>query len=381
MTSITDAINNVQAASQPNAGAATGGINSDMSNSDAAAPPVPTPAPTGNSGASVGVVSAANGYGVNLGDIAAPAGSTTGGATSQISYASTPSMGVINNVTPGSYNPSTYTAGQANTTDVNVTPDQLVENRVAGIIDKDSPLMQRARAQGLMQAGERGLINSSLGVQAAQTSVLDSATPIAAADASTYAAAARQNASEQNTSARFNTGQTNDASQYNSTATNQAGQFNADQGLKAQLANQDAQTKQVLTQYDTAFKTSLANADAGNKVLLTNLDNQAKIAMTNLEGKWKTQIQGTASASDAYRQMIQNITNVVTDANMDGAAKQAAIDQQSAMFDNYMKLQNQVSGLNLSGLLTFSNGGASTAPAAAPAPADTGAGYTNAYGY
>jgi hypothetical protein len=335
-----------------------------------AATPAPSPAPapaTGNSDASHAVVTAANGYGVNVADVATPGGSVgtaPGGGT--VSQATNPVMGVINNVQSGTYTPGQAGNTQASTSDVNVSPDQLVENRVSGIIDANSPLMQRAAAQGQMGAASRGLANSSLAVGAAQTAVLDAATPIASADASTLAAAARQNASEVNTTSRFNAGQENTTSQFNTTAENQASQFGLDESLKAQLANQDADTKAVLASYDGALKTAMANADAANKQVLMNLDNQAKIAMTNLDGKWKVQIQSTASASDAYRQMTQNISAIVTDKDMDGASKQAAIDHQAHMFDGYMTLQNQVSGLNLSGMLSFSTSSGMASPMLGP---------------
>lgn len=61
--------------------------------------------------------------------------------------------------------------------------DAGVASRVAQITSEDSPLMEQARAQGLQQANARGLLNSSIGISAAQDSALKTALPIAQQEA------------------------------------------------------------------------------------------------------------------------------------------------------------------------------------------------------
>ncbi|GAA0586759.1 hypothetical protein ACFQH5_20190 [Halomonas salifodinae] len=51
------------------------------------------------------------------------------------------------------------------------------------ILERDSPLMQRAATQGKQYANRRGLLNSSMGAQASQSAMIDAATPIAQQDA------------------------------------------------------------------------------------------------------------------------------------------------------------------------------------------------------
>jgi len=62
-------------------------------------------------------------------------------------------------------------------------PGASVSNRVRGLLQQNSPLMQQARTQGLQTANRRGLLNSSMGVQAAQQAVTDVALPIASQEA------------------------------------------------------------------------------------------------------------------------------------------------------------------------------------------------------
>lgn len=95
-------------------------------------------------------------------------------------------------------------ASQATTTNWNVNPNQTVQGQVKGIIDADSPLMQQASTKAMQQTNARGLLNTSLGVQAGQAALYDAAMPMAQQDAGTYADAARTNAGEANTTSRFN---------------------------------------------------------------------------------------------------------------------------------------------------------------------------------
>ena len=57
-----------------------------------------------------------------------------------------------------------------------------VADRVAAITAGNSELMKLARTQGIQSANRRGLGNSTMGIEAAQTSALGAAVPIAQAD-------------------------------------------------------------------------------------------------------------------------------------------------------------------------------------------------------
>lgn len=68
-----------------------------------------------------------------------------------------------------------------------IAPEQVndsVADKVKSITEKDSPLMQMARTEGLQIANGRGLLNSSMAAGAAQDAMLRYATPIASQDAS-----------------------------------------------------------------------------------------------------------------------------------------------------------------------------------------------------
>lgn len=57
--------------------------------------------------------------------------------------------------------------------------DDNVAKGVEGVVAGNSPLMQQAETRGKQFANRRGLLNSTMGGQAAQAAVLDTALPIA----------------------------------------------------------------------------------------------------------------------------------------------------------------------------------------------------------
>lgn len=62
-------------------------------------------------------------------------------------------------------------------------PDDDVEKILTGIMQKQSPLMKQARTQGMQQAQQAGLGNSTMGIQASQAAAYNAALPIASQQA------------------------------------------------------------------------------------------------------------------------------------------------------------------------------------------------------
>lgn len=62
-----------------------------------------------------------------------------------------------------------------------------VQGQVESIIAKDSPLMQLHGTRAKQAANSRGLLNSSMAVQAGEAAVIDAAMPMASQDAATFA--------------------------------------------------------------------------------------------------------------------------------------------------------------------------------------------------
>ena len=275
---------------------------------------------------------------------------------------------------------STYQAAQLGTpTQWNVTPEQTVEGRINNILNSDSPIVQMARTRAKEAANERGLLNSSMAVEAGEAAAYGAAVPIATADAATAAKAAGYNADQSNQFDVRNVDATNQASQFNAGAKNtltgqklasdtalEQSRISADTQLKT--ANISAQTQRTIAELEAQTRTDLGYLDAQTKTNLAQLDSGTRTTLATIEANYKGLMQSNASASDLYRQVTQNITNISLSKDMDGPAKQTAVNNQIQLLQNGMSINGAISNLNLGDLLNFSVN-ATPAATAAPTPA------------
>lgn len=255
-----------------------------------------------------------------------------------------PGSSLINPTTPAgtaTTTNATATGFQGAQTQVN-QPTDTVQGQITGIIDANSPLMQQAARRANEAANARGLLNSSIAVGAGQEAVMDRALPIATQDANTY------------TNTRLaNQNSTNAGLQFSAAAENQASQTNATLGTDTSQKNAAAANNLQLTNMDQAFKTAIANTDAQNKVVLQQLGDQTKVGLANIEADYKTLMQTSSSAADMYRQTLDSIGKVVSDTNMNAAAKATAINGYMGWLKTSMNLVASINGVDLGDLLTF----------------------------
>ena len=108
-----------------------------------------------------------------------------------------------------------------------VSSDATVAGQMDKILSSNSPLLQRAKTRAAQAANSRGLLNSSMGVQAGEEAVLTTAMPMAQQDASTYANQGLVNQGAQN---QFSTA----ANKYNTDSAMSQQQF----GQNFQLSDQ-----------------------------------------------------------------------------------------------------------------------------------------------
>lgn len=238
-------------------------------------------------------------------------------ATPTVSQFTPISTGAADQITPTTVDQSKLTTPVATT----------VQDQLTGILNKGGALMQQAATTGNQQAASRGLLNSSMGIQASQAAVLGQAVPIASADASAKNQMAVTNANTLNQNLQSNANILNTAEQANSAANNQFTQFNA------QNANAAAQW----------------NAAQKNEALLKTLDINSREQLANIEADYKQIMQTSASAGTLYEQAMKNITDIQT--NKDVADKQTAINSQLAWLRSGMQMYQNMSGI--SGLITF----------------------------
>jgi len=179
-----------------------------------------------------------------------------------------------------------------------------VSGQVDSILAKDGPLMERARAIAREQANSKGLINSSMAVQAGQQAMIDSAMPMASQDAQAY-----------NNADSENMGAVNNASQFNAGSKNQFGLQKGEQAFTAgqNELNQKFQQGMQATQIDAQSK---AQAQAHAQTL-EQMGYQNKLATANVPANF---------AASTAASTMDRVNAIMADPNLDAAAKKAAVD-------------------------------------------------------
>lgn len=304
---------------------------------------------------------------------------------------------------------------EATATTRTVQANETIQGQLQGIIDSNSPLITRARARAKDEANARGLVNSTMAVQAGEAAAYDVALPIAQFDAGVYGQAARDNqsaltqvsmfnAGEKNKTEQFNVGETNKAAAFTADAKNTSERFtadakntssmfnagetnkvnisntqeinrvsianseqaNANARQNAQLitstniANADAINKQQMQVYQSSVEMAIQNADAANKATLVKLDGVVKTGLAQIEAQYKNEMQASASASAMYQSAMQQATAIMTNPDIPGDKKGVYIDNILAMagagMDTAGALTNMDLGRYLDGLTIYGSG-------------------------
>jgi hypothetical protein len=239
---------------------------------------------------------------------AVPVDPNAGTTTAATGLINTPvAMGAASLQTPG--------GTQTTPANWNVQPNQTVASQVKGIIDDNSPLMQQAQTRALQQANSRGLMNSSLAVGAGQDAVIAAATPIATADAATYARAGETNAGYQQQAGLANQNASNQVSAQNSQLATSTSMGNAAEANK-------------INQIDAQQKGDLARIAASGEVQqkLAAFSASAAKDLANIEAQYKGLTQASSSAASVMTTTTAAIARIMEDTSLDAAGKQKAID-------------------------------------------------------
>lgn len=253
---------------------------------------------------------------------------------------------------PAAATPVQATADQAKAQQVTVDPaTQTVQGQLAGILASGNPLLVQAQTRAKQDANARGLLNSTMAVSAGEDALYKTALPIASQDASTYGTAALKNADLGQETELTNMTARNRANELNTTEANTTSRFNVDQSNQVATKNAELQQQAILQKRDN-----------DNKVLLQSMDAQTRVDLVNIEANYRTLMQASDSASSLYQQTLRNISDITANANMNAAAKNAAIAQQKALLSNGMNLIGAMNNLDVAALLDFSDLGGSPVP-------------------
>lgn len=188
------------------------------------------------------------------------------------------------------------------TSDNYLTDGAFVESRVNNMLSDDSLTMQRAKAQGLADAGTRGLQNTSMGATIGQAVMADKAIQIATPDAQTQAAAdmTRQNAS-------YKSVQNQQDARNQGSLADQAGQINS--ALSAQTAAQgwDSTKQKAAVQSDLEkYRADIAGAQASQEAQYAKDARDQQGLLEGAATQQKAAISGELSRMDSISN--QNLT-------------------------------------------------------------------------
>lgn len=302
-----------------------------------------------------------------------------------------------------------------------------VAGRVDSIIKSDSPLMQTARTRAAQQANAKGLRNSSMAVQAGQQAVIETATPIASADASLFQQQQLKNQDARNSTNQFNSnarttvglsgleaGQKADefgrslmeqARQFDTQTAQQGGQFDKNLALQQeQLAAQREQFAQQLgldvkqldlqrdqlTQQQQQFLGELdlkgrqleesarqSDAQLANQRTIAQMDADNRLKLAEVEAGFKMDIAGNENIANAWGTMMQNINAIQNNPDMDAEAKRINIENQIASFQSFTNFWKKSTGgsVDVGDLLNFgvdSGPGGTTLPPVSDAEQERG---------
>lgn len=215
---------------------------------------------------------------------------STGGSTSFGSFPNTPNL-------------TTYVPVLGT-----VNPEATVQGQLNQILDPNSPLMRRAKADALSNMASRGLLNSSLTDTAVVSAMIDRGLPIAQADAQTYFTQNLKNQDYQNQAALAN----------------------------ANWVNEFAKNAFV-TKLDFWKQSNILGLQHKNNLEAMQYENKLKSDLLSLEYGLKNDLQQAQLDSDlqskylsAYNDFLNQLNAILVDPNTNGAAKKA-------MVNNYIK--------------------------------------------
>lgn len=167
---------------------------------------------------------------------------------------------------------------------------ETVQGQVSNVINKNSDVMKLASTRAKQGMAGRGLLNSSIAVQAGQAAVLDAALPIAQQDAATYTRNKEANQNAGNQALQFTAGSQNQGALQQLTGNQNLESIGA-QGEQQRL-NIGAQTagESQLIKERGEIDIALQTADAATKERLLNRQAEIDTNLQQLRGTQESQL-------------------------------------------------------------------------------------------
>jgi hypothetical protein len=177
------------------------------------------------------------------------------------------------------------------------TKDALVEDRMTGLMSKDSDYRKLAETSGLQYANSRGLLNSTMGAEAGYSAGLKSMLPIASQDAQTVTTSGLTNQAAENNARQFNASTFNQRDLSNAGFVNDAGKFNSGNQVQLSMSNNAME--------NDAGKFNASEANTTER-LGTELASREKVSANQLAGQMAQSSAQIASSERMANAQIQS---------------------------------------------------------------------------
>lgn len=203
--------------------------------------------------------------------------------------------------------------------------DDSVVNSLMRLMSADSPLMRQAQTSGLQSANRRGLLNSSMAVQAAQGAAYNAAVPIASQEA---AQAAKENLANLNASTQVNLAKLDTSTRLQLQQMSDSGQYSR---LQATIGSTERQQ-----QNEILYQTAMKQLDRGL---------QERLAKMNLD---ESQRASAAQSVLASQELYNNrINNIMANTNLSAEDRTTQLASAKSFFDIQMDLVQQMYDVSL----------------------------------
>ena len=229
-----------------------------------------------------------------------------------------------------------------------VTKEETVAGQMEGLLGKESPLMTMSRTKAAETANMRGMLSSTMAVQAGEAAAIQSALPIAQQDAQIYAQSGQSS---------------QEAAQEIASTTHKGevsgGLITKEYGLKSELSGQESAQQKELSTQQAGEKAALSTQEATQAQTLAAQQKDYTLAIDTNKSQWDMQIRQmmeTNSFNIATMQDLGNTTRInieaanraiLTDMEADSAERQAVLGLSKDLGQQFQVTLNNIAVSNL----------------------------------
>ena len=218
-----------------------------------------------------------------------------------------------------------------------IDPNDLMGERMRLLTQSDSPMMQRAKQEGMLFAARRGLSNSSIAAGNAMGAMVDRAAPIAQQESQAYLQQGMANQGYLNEAAKQNAQTSASFQAQNAQNTTETNRYNV--GVE----------QQVEMKYSDDLNRALSeDLRALNERALQTLKGSQSVDLLSLEADYKNLLQTNLSAAELSKSYIAGVTDLINDPKMSAESIAKGVELLQGGINSGLDVIEGISGIDLS---------------------------------